>query len=276
MSYTLDGRFDLNKKLDEPTYEFLNNLAKTRRMKRMIEPSFGVEGEFYVNGNDYDSNIMDKNKTPKTQPSLYCPWVPTKDRLGIEWDKKEKASEPIKWIEYIISKVLAPKGYVLSGEVEYWDDSFYRKNTDYVEVVDNVVNGKRLIVDYSINKLLPIRGASKHLPRTHSNTLPDCSVHSLPKIRQVNSKRSAAVATATHKQTAKEKREEQTRQLEAKVLLLEDQLLQKDREIKRARHTVQTPKKLTVQEMMLDKLRVDAKFGGSLDDFKLFLENLLA
>ena len=162
MSYKFDSRFELNQRLDEATYEFLKDLNSTRRMKRSVDNSFGVDGEFYVNGNEYDSNITDRNKSPKTQPSLFCPWTPSKDRMAIEWDKKEKASCPVEWIEYIVSKVLSPRDFILNGEVEFWDDDFYRRKTDVIEIVDNNVNGKRPITNYAINKLLPPKRKSKH------------------------------------------------------------------------------------------------------------------
>lgn len=273
MSYKFDGRFDLNVRLDDTTFHFLKDLNSTRRMKRIVDASFGIEGEFYVNGNDYDSNVADRNKPPKTQPSLFCPWVPTKDRMGIEWDGKGKATNPVQWIEYLVSKILSPKGYMLNGEAKLWDDTYYCKNSDYIEIQNNVVNGKRLITDYSINKLLPIRRGGQN-----NSSLPAAAVKSLPKIRQISSSKSnASVATKTRKQTAKENREEITRQLEAQVLLLQDELAEKNKEIKRAAAVAVAPprKKLSVQNIILEKLRGDAQFGGTLDDFKLFLKNLL-
>lgn len=125
MGYTTDfnGRFDLDKRLDDETFDFLNKLARTRRVKRKIE-GFGVEGEFFVDGDgfmgqDHDDTIIDGNQPPSTQPSLWCQWVPTEDHMGIEWDGGEKFYHYVDWIEYIISKVLAPKGYTLNGEVGY-------------------------------------------------------------------------------------------------------------------------------------------------------------
>jgi len=264
MSYKFTGFFKLNKRLDEATFLFLKDLSSTRRMSRNVDAAFGVEGEFYVHGNEYDSNIIDRNSSPKTQPGLHCDWVPTKDYTGIEWNGTEKTYQPVEWIEYIISRVLSPRGYVLDGEVEYWNTN-YHNDSSYIEICDNVVNGKRLITDYSINKLLPIRGT--FLPKSKS----------LPRINRVSTSRGgASVVTKTRKQTVKEQREEQERKLLAQIQLLEDQLKEKDKEIKRVAAVAEFPrKKLTVQEIMLEKLRGDAQFGGTLDDFKKFLKNLL-
>lgn len=134
MGYTTEfrGVFNLNKELDEETNTFLKKLAATRRMARNIE-GYGVEGEFYVDGgnaggfmDDHSPDVIDYNVPPKTQPGLWCQWVPTEDKMGIEWDEGEKFYNYVEWLEYIIANVLIPKGYVLNGDVEYrgeeWDD----------------------------------------------------------------------------------------------------------------------------------------------------------
>ena len=125
MGYTTDfeGSFKLNKKLDKKTHDFLNKLGNTRRMARNVK-GYGIEGEFYVDGEsdfgqDSDKNIMDYNRPPDTQPGLWCHWVPSEDGKSIEWDGGEKFYEYVAWIEYIIDKVLGPKGYTLTGTVEW-------------------------------------------------------------------------------------------------------------------------------------------------------------
>ncbi len=134
MGYTTDfrGQFNLNKPLDADTATFLTKLAGTRRMARNLEPEYGVEGEFYVEGvgyygQDRDDTIVNYNVPPKTQPSLWCQWVPNDEGTAIEWDGGEKFYGYIQWIEYIIEKILAPRGYTLTGDVEWrgedWDDT---------------------------------------------------------------------------------------------------------------------------------------------------------
>jgi hypothetical protein len=158
MGYTTDftGKFELNKKLDLETYMFLRKLNDTRRMARKTDKKYGVEGEFFVDGGEDDdrffsnkakSNIIDYNTPPKTQPGLWCQWTPTEDAKHIEWDEGEKFYAYIEWLEYIIEKVLKPKGYKLNGEVEYQgeDPSDFGK----IVVKDNVVKnrtGKKVYV----------------------------------------------------------------------------------------------------------------------------------
>ncbi len=134
MGYRTDfrGSFELDKPLDEETKTFLVKLNHTRRMARNLPEEYGVEGELYVDGGgdygqDREESIVDYNTPPKTQPGLWCQWVPNEDGTEIEWDGGEKFCCYVEWIEYLIEKVLAPKGYVLNGAVDWrgeeWDDS---------------------------------------------------------------------------------------------------------------------------------------------------------
>lgn len=144
MGYTteFDGKFNLNKKLDKETHEFLTKLASTRRMKRKLPTEYGIEGEFYVDGAGYagqdrEDSIVDYNKPPSTQPGLWCQWVPTEDGTAIEWDGGEKFYHYVDWIKYIIDKVLAPRGYSLSGVVDWRGEDW--SDTGTIVVRDNKV-----------------------------------------------------------------------------------------------------------------------------------------
>lgn len=144
MGYTTEfnGKFNLNKKLDKETHEFLTKLATTRRMKRKLPPEYGIEGEFYVDGAGYagqdrEDSIVDYNKPPSTQPGLWCQWIPTHDGTAIEWDGSEKFYHYVDWIKYIIDKVLAPRGYSLSGVVDWRGEDW--SDTGTIVVRDNKV-----------------------------------------------------------------------------------------------------------------------------------------
>lgn len=167
MGYTTDfcGVFNLNKKLDEETMEFLIGFAETRRMKRNPEileklgygkaEDFGVDGEFFVNFDDVvnmgqtrDDSIVEFNKPPSDQPNMWCQWIPTDDGRGIEWDGEEKFYDAEEWIEYISEKILKPKGYLLNGVVQAQGEGM--EDRWYIEAVDGditVVSG-----DYETNK----------------------------------------------------------------------------------------------------------------------------
>lgn len=70
-------------------------------------------------------------------PNMYCQWVPTEDRLGLEWDKIEKFYDAEKWLTYLIDNYIQPWGYKLNGESPWYIDDF--QQAGILRVVDNVV-----------------------------------------------------------------------------------------------------------------------------------------
>jgi len=154
MGYTtiFGGRFDLDRVLDDKTHALIYGLAHTRRMKRDVgkleemgygnKDSFGVDGEFFIEGGGFmgqeeDASVVYFNACPSTQPGLWLQWVPTDDKKGLEWDGSEKFYHSLEWIEYLIERILKPEGYVVNGIVnaqgENPDDQYH------IKVVDNVV-----------------------------------------------------------------------------------------------------------------------------------------
>lgn len=128
MGYTTRflGKFEFDRPLDDETYTLLKWISTTRRMKRQgLDEKYGVDGEFYFNpnstnfGQEVDTSIADYNAPPSTQPGLWCQWTPTDDRTALVWDDGEKFYHYIEWLEYLIVKILSPRGYVLSGECEW-------------------------------------------------------------------------------------------------------------------------------------------------------------
>lgn len=126
MGYTTDfeGHFVFNKPLDADTLKLMKGLATTRRMKRKVGSEFGVEGEFYIDGTgfagqDNDATVINSNSPPRTQPSLWLQWIPNEDGTILEWDGGEKFYSYVEWLEYLIVKILQPRGYALAGEVKY-------------------------------------------------------------------------------------------------------------------------------------------------------------
>ena len=126
MGYTTDfeGEFKTDKKVDEETYNLLKGIANTRRMARNVDKKYGVEGEFYCEdkedfGQRDNRNIIDYNRPPSTQPSLWCQWEIQEDRQTIKWDENENFYNYVDWIKYFIDKILKPKGYKLNGEVTW-------------------------------------------------------------------------------------------------------------------------------------------------------------
>jgi hypothetical protein len=144
MGYTTDfnGQFDLNKPLDSDTHSLLDGLNRTRRMGRKgLDPKlYGVEGEFYVQGDDPLGNNMNDKSVIDYQPGLWCQWRPTPDGEHIEWDEGEKFYNYVEWIEYIINSILAPRGYVLSGDVSWQGED--SDDVGIISIRNNVVKTK--------------------------------------------------------------------------------------------------------------------------------------
>lgn len=149
MGYTTDfsGRFKLNKPLDAELLTFLQKFNRSRRMKLRVGPEFGVEGEFYVQHADdayagqiehNDPRVIDYNTPPKTQPGLWCQWEPSEDGQYIQWDGGEKFYCYIEWIQYLITNFLAPKGYTLTGDVDWQGEESGDFGT--IRIVENVIS----------------------------------------------------------------------------------------------------------------------------------------
>ena len=167
MGYTtyFSGQVTLDKPLTTELYDYLMKFYKIRHMKRDVEKikemgyegDYGVEGEFFVEGENYnymDNSIIDYNTPPTTQPGLWCQWIPTKDRMAIEWDEGEKFYCADEWMDYLLNKILAPHGYIANGKIyatgESSDDHWM------ISVVDNEVKvyGGRVIYEDEYGRII--------------------------------------------------------------------------------------------------------------------------
>ena len=148
MGYSTDftGSFKTNKPVDESTYKLLQGLAATRRMNRSDLPEeYGVDGEFYIEDEENCGQsqspklgkIVNCNTPPSTQPGLWLQWIMLEDHQTIEWDGNEKFYQYVEWIVYLIEKILKPRGYIVSGEVEWYGED--RNDEGIIKVEYNVV-----------------------------------------------------------------------------------------------------------------------------------------
>jgi len=173
MGYSTDlfGSLKLNKQLSLDDKTYLEKFSSTRRMARNFpNDEYGVEGEFFVDGEgDFgqgkEDNIIDYNRYPITQPGLWCQWVPSEDGWSIQWDGNEKFYNYVEWLEYVIDKILAPKGYVLNGTVDWQGEE--TEDIGRIVVIDNVVKVQEGYVAYK-----PLDGVDNHtVYRTIENAL---------------------------------------------------------------------------------------------------------
>lgn len=147
MGYTTDfeGGFNITPVLSQKDNEFLTKFSETRRMARNVGPEYGIEGEFYVDGTgwagqDSDKNVINYNKPPSTQPGLWCQWVPTDDGSELVWDGGEKFYNYVEWLDYLIDKILAPRGYTINGECQWFGEN--RDDVGVIIVKNNIVTTK--------------------------------------------------------------------------------------------------------------------------------------
>lgn len=159
MGYTTDlyGTLKTNRPMTVKEKTFIEKLSSTRRMARNVGPEFGVEGEFYVDGGGdfgqaHEDNVIDHNVPPKTQPGLWCQWVPTEDGTGLEWDGNEKFYYYVEWLEYIINSVFphiledGDEPLVLNGDVEWYGED--ADDRGIIRVRDNKVKAYEAQISY--------------------------------------------------------------------------------------------------------------------------------
>ena len=149
---TFNGEFKIDRPVDEETAMLLRGLCSTPRLKRNIE-GYGVEGEFYVGGNDdngQDHTVVDHNHPPSTQPSLWCDWeLMANNQTIIGPDESSTFRLWTEWIEYLITAVLAPRSYVVNGE-DNWQGEDY-DDTGAIVVRQNVVTEYYGYILYATN-----------------------------------------------------------------------------------------------------------------------------
>jgi len=108
MGYSTDfeGSFELNKLADDELVNIMNILS---------------------------GDIHDDEETPGT----WCQWE-LKNRSTIEWDQNEKFYSYVEWLDYIINKILIPRGYVLNGDVTWYGED--NGDTGNILVQDNKIS----------------------------------------------------------------------------------------------------------------------------------------
>jgi hypothetical protein len=154
---TFTGRFELDKPLSEAQAAYLRAFANTRRVERneaiavtLADPlreavglPIGAWGAYFVGadgfmGQQYDKSITDNNSPPPDQPGLWCQWVPSHNRMSLEWDENEKFYDAPQWVKYLIDHFLKPWGFTVSGIVEWQGEK--SDDAGQIVVLNNVVH----------------------------------------------------------------------------------------------------------------------------------------
>lgn len=135
--------------------DYLLKFSDTRRMKRdgrmakalpdtiriSAKLPLGTQAEYFVGGDYNDYSIIDRNRPPVTQPSLWCQWIPNEDGSAIVWDQGEKFYDYIKWISYLVKHFLQPWGYFLNGKISYQGE--LKNDKGIISIENNII-----VVDY--------------------------------------------------------------------------------------------------------------------------------
>lgn len=102
------------------------------------------KGQFTLNKQLNDFEIVDtltEWADGKGPCEAYCQWELTKDRKAFKWDNNEKFYDYQNWLQHIIDDLLLPKGYSLSGEVEFQGEEIGDHGWLYIE--DNKVKKRK-------------------------------------------------------------------------------------------------------------------------------------
>lgn len=120
---TFDGSVAIEPPLNAAEVDYLTRFAESRRFTRSDGPYALHEDGFR------GPRVVDYNKEPEGQPSLWCNWAPTADGSAIEWNEAEKFYDSVEWMQYLIDTFLKP-GAALQAELaapvpgRFYDETF--------------------------------------------------------------------------------------------------------------------------------------------------------
>jgi len=163
------GFFDITPTLTHYDKYYLFNFAYTKHYKRDVNllndifkgrngyiGKYGKDGEYFIkyltdingklinNPNMYSSDdiktIIDFHQQPSTQPSLVCPWIPTKmgSNLYNKSNKKDGYNNEYGWLKWLIDNFFRKNEYLLNGNFTIEDKKTIKKIT----IIDNKIKLK--------------------------------------------------------------------------------------------------------------------------------------
>lgn len=152
------GQLKFDKPPDPAHKQYLNDFFRSRRMMRCatktsnladpvreaVKLPVGNHGCYYVGsanndfGQDHDDSVLDYNKPPKDQPSLWCDMYVTDTYIGFS---SGKFYNYLDWLSYVIENFIKPWGYKLNGAIEWSGED--RSDMGKITVRDNVVSVSR-------------------------------------------------------------------------------------------------------------------------------------
>ena len=142
------GKINIEPPLNEKELTYFKKFATTRRMDRRKGPYF-VAGSNIKNAAE-NNDVIDYNKPPKTQPGLWCKWMPTEDGKALKWNGYERFYAPREWLDYVIAHFLGQEpvarmiepqefyflqGHTLNGTIKMQSAG----KESYIVVTNNIV-----------------------------------------------------------------------------------------------------------------------------------------
>lgn len=84
-------------------------------------------------------------------PGIWCQWIINLENK-LEWDGAEKFYNYVEWLEYLIEKIFAPRGYKLNGRIRFHGERFWDMGIIYVK--DNEVRKIYGIYDVTDDEII--------------------------------------------------------------------------------------------------------------------------
>ena len=157
MSLEITGTLKITPEPNESIKNLLQGLNRTRRMARdigklaelnnispvMAERLYGKEGELYYedfpnSDQTRDPSIIDYNRPPGNQPSLWNNWILDPETSTLSWEPHDKFYNYREWLTYIIDDILAPDGYKVNGYIKWVGDE-HPLDRGYTCVNNNII-----------------------------------------------------------------------------------------------------------------------------------------
>jgi hypothetical protein len=150
------GEFELDRLLATEHHVFLTRFSHSRRIlwdedqvqhipdhvRQAAGLPVGVEGAFVL-GYEYDGIadeppfLIDYDKSPAGQPSLWCNWTPSEEGTKIIWNGREKFYSFVEWLDYLIEEFLRRWGYLLNGKLVWQGQDPLDLGT--ISIIDNFI-----------------------------------------------------------------------------------------------------------------------------------------
>jgi hypothetical protein len=158
MGYNIyyEGTVKIDKPLDNKTYNIIIGLSESRRMAWDADKlerdgiakkkDIGELGEFFFGHACMTDKALEEfedkyslriNYPPAGQPGYWGVWVVTDDRMGLVWHGGPNSYNGHGWLDYIVKKILIPRGYNAEGTIDW-----ITEEEMYDNVWHTVIKGK--------------------------------------------------------------------------------------------------------------------------------------